>query len=33
MEISICQGGNGFFLDKSVKKLADSFENKASPAY
>ena len=29
MEMFICQAGNGFSLDELVKKLADSFENKA----
>ena len=29
MEMSICQAENGFSLDELVKKLADSFENKA----
>ena len=29
MEMSICQADNGFSLDELVKKVADSYENKA----
>ena len=29
MEMSICQAENGFSLDELVKKVADSYENKA----
>ena len=29
MEMSICQAENGFSLDALVKKVADSYENKA----
>ena len=29
MEMSICQAENGFSLDELVKKVADSYKNKA----
>ena len=29
MEMSICQAENGFSSDELVKKVADSYENKA----
>ena len=29
MEMSICQAENGFSLDELVKKVADTYENKA----
>ena len=29
LEMSICQAENGFSLDELVKKVADSYENKA----
>ncbi|MBO5306942.1 MAG: hypothetical protein J6C40_02955 [Lentisphaeria bacterium] len=32
MEMSICQAENGFSSDELVKKVADSYENKAFAA-